>query len=81
MADNFQNSAVTSSNPSPINEFDNIVISDTLVYQQVEIIDSWFTSVVRDILERDHTYSPYTPYQIEQSLRESRIVLTRIYSQ
>ena len=58
--------------PSPIDEFGNIVIPDTLVHPQFRISDSPFTIVVREILEQEHIAYPYTPHHIEQALRESR---------
>ena len=72
MAKNVQNNTTTSLDPSPIDESGNIVISDTSIPPKLRISDSPFTSVVWEILERDHNTSPYTPHQIERDLRESR---------
>ena len=80
MDENVQNNLVTSSNPSEINEYDNIVISYTSSHPQVEINVQPFVSAVRKILELDRASSPYTSHQIEQDLGEYRRVLNRIYS-
>ena len=79
--ENVQNNLVTSSDISLIDESNNIVISDTSVHPQIKISESPFTCVVGEILEWDRASYPYTPHPIEQALRESRRVLTRVYSQ
>ena len=67
IVDNIQN-LVTSSYPLPISGSDNTGISDALVFPQIEISDSIFLNAFREMLERDHASSPYTPHHIRQDL-------------
>ena len=47
---------------------------------QPETLNTPFLDAVRTIIERDPTVSPVSPKEIDQTLEESRRILTRPYS-
>ena len=78
MEDRLHNAPTSNQPTSPLKSFGTL--STLVSTSQPETVNTPFLDVVRTIIERDPTISPVSPEEINQTLEESRRILTREYS-
>ena len=78
MDDRSHNTSTRNQPTSPLTIFGTL--STLVSISEPKIVNTPFLDAVRTIIERDPTVSPVSPEEINQTLEESRRILTRAYS-